>query len=190
VFSTVLFRSGSRMLFPAESIFGSIEVKSNLSRAELDLGCANVASVKRLNRQRGDSLDILPHLRFPLGPGLTGGGDNRNPYIGIIFGYRGVRQEIVVQDLMERLSNDPNQKQSLPDFVFVREPGYMILRRRADFKPAPPGTDFSEFVSIPTHMETLPLFFLTLNTILGEMRLRRPDFNALWFQTVQECLTS
>jgi len=89
VFSTVLFRTGTRFLFPAESIFGTIEVKSDLSRSELDKACANIASVKTLSRQTADSMDILPHYRFPIGPGLSGGGDFRNPYLSFVFGYRG-----------------------------------------------------------------------------------------------------
>ena len=37
VFSTVLFRDRPDQLFPAESVFGSIEVKSHLSLNELDV---------------------------------------------------------------------------------------------------------------------------------------------------------
>jgi hypothetical protein len=83
IFSTVLFRNGSRMLFPAESVYGSIEVKSRLTIEELDRACRNVASVKRLDRQRTDMLDLLPHLRLGLGAGLgiSPGNDNRNPYL-------------------------------------------------------------------------------------------------------------
>lgn len=59
VFSTVLFQNKTRKLFPAESVYGSIEVKSTLSLSELDRACANVASVKRLSRRRADTLDLL-----------------------------------------------------------------------------------------------------------------------------------
>lgn len=47
IFSTV-YPAGDRNLFPAESIFGSIEVKSNLTLRELRTACTNVASVKTL----------------------------------------------------------------------------------------------------------------------------------------------
>lgn len=35
IFSTVLFRNGTAMLFPAESVFGSIEIKTDLDSREL-----------------------------------------------------------------------------------------------------------------------------------------------------------
>jgi hypothetical protein len=193
IFSTVLYRTGTRYLFPAESIFGSIEVKSNLSRAELETACINVASIKGLNRQRTDSLDILPHFRLGLGVGLSGGGDFRNPYLGFVFGYHGATAETVVADLMERLVSEPSRKQMLPDFIFVRDPGYMIFRAQAGSIPVQPaqlGGEFTEFRAVPTGIETLPLFFVTLNTCLGQLRLRSPDFNALWIQLAHECISN
>ncbi len=42
MFSTVLFRNGPEQLFPAESVFGSIEVKSNLTTEELDKACGTL----------------------------------------------------------------------------------------------------------------------------------------------------
>ena len=39
VFSTVLFKNGPQQLFPAESVFGAIEVKSDLNSTELDRPC-------------------------------------------------------------------------------------------------------------------------------------------------------
>jgi hypothetical protein len=81
VFSPVLFRNGSRLLFPAESIYGTVEVKSHLSLNELDRACNNVASVKTLQRPSTDSLDLLPHLRLGIGGGLgLQGGRSRRSY--------------------------------------------------------------------------------------------------------------
>jgi hypothetical protein len=187
VFSTVVFQSKTRKLFPAESVYGSIEVKSNLSLSELDRACANVASVKRLSRRRADSLDLLPFLRFQVGPGLTGGGDFRNPYLGVTFAYKGAKAESVLDDLARRLAEAPTDRELLPNFVFVSEPGYMVYRKRADGTPAPPGYDFNTFDWIPSGSDTMALFFVALITCLGELRLRRPDFDSLWIQVFREC---
>src|SRR5205823_4860490 len=77
-FSPVLFRDQRRLLFPAESIYGSIEVKSHFTGADVERSFENISSIKRLKRGRADSLDLLPFLRLPLGPGLQGGDDFRN----------------------------------------------------------------------------------------------------------------
>ncbi len=187
IFSTVLFQTKTRKLFPAESVYGSIEVKSHLSLEELDRACKNVASIKKLPRRRADSLDLLPFLRFGVGPGLTGGGDFRNPYLGVVFSYRGVNVDSVLIDLTNRLADASVDRQLLPDFVFVAEPGYMVYRRRADGTPAPPGVDFGTYGWIPSGNDTMALFFVTLLTCLGDLRLRRPDLNGLWIQLVSEC---
>jgi hypothetical protein len=186
VFSTVLFRNGTHQLFPAESVYGSIEVKSNLSSSELDRACENVASVKNLQRRRGDSLDLLPFLRLELGPGLAGGGDLRNPYLGIVFGYSGIEAPKIVEDLSRRLRERPEAKQLLPDFVFVARPGYFIARSAVrdgkDCTLLGGGQDYGKFLWTPTGEDTLPLFYLTLNVCLSHLRLRAPDFQDLWRQ--------
>ena len=187
VFSTVLFRSNTRMLFPAESIFGSIEVKSSLSLSELEKACGNIESIKRLTRRQADAMDLLPFVRFPLGPGLRGGGDFRNPYLGIVFGYKGATVDSVRGVLGDRLSESGVNRHCLPDFVFVADPGYMVYRRQQDGTPAYPGGDFSTYGWIPTGADNLALLFLTLNSCLGNLRLRRPDVNALWIQVFREC---
>jgi hypothetical protein len=89
---------------------------------------------------------------------------------------------------MGRLAADPTRRQMLPDFIFVRDPGYMIFRVGADSTPAAIAGDFAGFRAVPTGMDTLPLFFVTLNTCLVKLRLRSPNFNDLWIQLVNESL--
>jgi len=52
------------MLFPAESVFGSIEVKSRRDRSELRVAIDNIASLKRLPRVDSDMMDLLPFLHL------------------------------------------------------------------------------------------------------------------------------
>ncbi|MGC2828143.1 MAG: DUF6602 domain-containing protein, partial [Candidatus Acidiferrum sp.] len=61
IFSTILFRNEDKSLFPAESVFGSIEVKSNLNGNELRTSIENVVSLKCLTRS--DSDGECPELR-------------------------------------------------------------------------------------------------------------------------------
>ena len=186
VFSTVLFRDGQRMLFPAESIYGSIEVKSNLSTTELKKACENIASVKRLTRQPTDPLDLLPHLHLTLGPGLalSPGWKPCNPYVGVVFGYSGAAPESLVLTFGEEIRAHKDRTEELPDFIFVADPGYVIVRRTTDGRTAFPGAVADGLESIPLGSDTLPILFLTLNICLGEARLRRPDLPALWSQVV------
>jgi hypothetical protein len=183
VFSTVLFRDGPNQLFPAESVFGSIEVKSRLSTAELAAACHNIESVKALSRANADSLDLLPTLRLELGPGLTCATDKRNPYLGIVFAYEGLEPMTIANDLSRRSRENTINRLSLPDFVFVAKPGYMIARyvdRDGKHCVTAPGNEYKDYLALPTGDDTLPLFFLTVNACLAQLRLRALDFSAVW----------
>jgi len=48
IFSNVLFRDHANSLFPCESVYGTIEIKSNLTSDEVEKGIANIQSVKVL----------------------------------------------------------------------------------------------------------------------------------------------
>jgi hypothetical protein len=191
VFSTVLFRDKEVMLFPAESVFGSIEVKSLLSSQELRNAIENIASLKHLTRPDSDMRDLLPSVRFNVGPGLSYSAEKMNAYLGIVFGYQGISPELVAAELNRRLQSSPDAKQHLPDFIFVTKPAYMIAR----FKTVGlqktiqgSGQDYDEFASVPTGDDTLALFYLALNISLSNKRLRSIDFVALWQQLFTEVI--
>ena len=107
IFSTILFRGEKKCLFPAESVYGSIEVKSNLNSEELKIAIDNVQSVKRLARPATDATDVSPLFRMTLGPGLAVTGPKMNPYLGYVFGYRGIAPETVAMELNARIAQDP-----------------------------------------------------------------------------------
>ena len=133
-------------------------------------------------------LDLLPHLRPGLGAGLglsSGNENHRNPYLGVVFGYSGATRQAVVANLNNRISLN-NDRELLPNFVFVAEEGYMVLRCKADGSPANLGGEFSIYVHADLGPDTLPLLFLTMNVCLGGLRLRRPDMNQLWWQVMAE----
>ena len=104
IFSTILFRNEDKSLFPAESVFGSIEVKSNLNGNELRTSIENVVSLKRLTRSDSDVADLSPLLRLDVGGGLRFTGGKRNPYLGYVFGYQGISPEIVATELNQALA--------------------------------------------------------------------------------------
>jgi|ERR1017187_2279239 hypothetical protein len=188
IFSTVLFRNGPVSLFPAESVYGSIEVKSNLTTAELESACANAASLRQLIRDPTTNLDFLPDVKLELGPGLAGGGGWLNPYICTVFGYTGASEATILARLNELVMLKPEEKKGLPNFVFVADPGYMILRVDASSKVVAPDIDFVRFRSVTSGEDTLVLMFLTLNEVLSHIRLRRRPCLDQWQQLTNEMI--
>ena len=191
IFSTALFRGAKKMLFPAESVFGSIEVKSRLDSKELQIAIGNIASVKQRSRASSDMMDLLPFLRLEVGPTLGYDAAKRNAYLGFIFGYQGISPDLVVRELNGRLTADSKAKQYLPDFVFVANPGYMVARTSTENGRTTiegPGREFTNFSYIETGEDTLPLFYVGLNTCLGQLRLRSVNFLALWQQLLGQVI--
>lgn len=190
VFSNVLFRDRDNSLFPCESVFGVIEVKSDLDSGELAKAIDNIRSLHSLPRQPSDMMDLFPLCRLNVGGGLTHDKQQRNRYLGIVFAYDGLTSDSVLKVL-----NDPtrsaSEKLQLPDFVFNYKRGYMLLRwlvqNGRPTQPAP-CRPFDQFVAIKCGTDTLPLFFLSVNTCLNQLRLRAPDLNAYWMSVTSECM--
>jgi hypothetical protein len=191
VFSAVLFRNQNHSLFPAESVFGAVEVKSELNSAELERACQNSSRLKSLQRPATDVLDFTPLVRFNVGSMFTTGETlPRNPYMTFAFGFSGPSPEATANNLNQRLASEPASKLLLPDFVFVSNPGYMIARisgaLETSFKFTLPGQDFTKYVFLNVGADALPLFFLTLNVCLGQVRLRAVDYVTLWTTVVNQ----
>jgi hypothetical protein len=186
VFSAVLFKNSSQQLFPAESVFGAIEVKSDLNSTELEVACQNSRRLKVLQRPPTDMLDFTPLVRFNVSSTFTTGEAlPRNPYVTFAFGFRGPSAEATANNLNLRLASETVNKLLLPDFVFVSDPGYMVARvlgnlEATNWQFALPGQAYTKYVYLNAGADTLPLFFLTLNICLGQIRLRAVDYVSLW----------
>lgn len=191
VFSAVLFKNGPQQLFPAESVFGAVEVKSDLNSTELERACENSRRLKALQRSATDILDFTPLARLNVSSTFTTGETlPRNPYVTFAFGFRGPSAETTAINLNQKLASDPANKLLLPDFVFVSDPGYMIARNsgslETSFQFALPGQQYTKYVALDVGADALPLFFLTLNVCLGQIRLRAVNYVALWNDLVNQ----
>lgn len=189
VFSNVLFRDGANSLFPCENVFGTIEVKSVLDAAELGVALDNVASLKSLPRAASDMCDILPFRGLKAGAGLSYDKTQRNPYLGFVFAYDGLRSETVIAEINRRIASGEADPSKLPDFVFNYKRGYMVYKARRQGEhllPALPGSKFDCLTHVAVGKDTLPLFFLTTNICLNQVILKAPDLNEYWKHVVNQ----
>lgn len=187
IFSSVLMKDENSQLFPCESVFGSIEVKTELTGQTLEQGVENIMSLKKLEREASDMLDILPFRRINVGQGLTYSTAKRNHYLGIIFAYKGL-ESYTVAKYLDELSNDPKKRMMLPDFVFNLERGCVVLRCEIEKERKMVkflGRDYDGYGEIVLGEYTLPLFYLTVNTFLNESILGAPNWREYWLQTVR-----
>ena len=186
IFSSVLMKDANSQLFPCESVFGSIEVKTELTGQTLEQGVENIVSLKKLAREASDMMDILPFRRINVGEPLTYGKAKRNHYLGVIFAYKGLESHTVVEYLEEQ-SSDLGKKMMLPDFVFNLEREYMVFRYKeeeGEKKVSFSGEDYDRYGPIVLGEYTLPLFYLTVNAFLNMSILKAPDWRKYWVQTI------
>ena len=137
-------------LFPCESVFGSIEVKTELTGKTLEQGVENIVSLKKLEREASDMMDILPFRRINVGAGLTYNTTKRNNYLGVIFAYKRLEYHTVVDYLEEQL-NAPGKRMNLPDFVFNLEREYMVYRYKTERRiriPSRSGENYDGYEKI------------------------------------------
>ena len=185
IFSSVLMKNQTNQLYPCESVFGSIEVKTHLNKETLEQGVENIVSLKKLDREASDMLDIVPFRRINVGKGLTFSKAKMNYYLGVIFAYRGLEFPKVAGFLNEQ-SNIPEKRMMLPDFVFNLERGYMVFRYKAEKgirRPSHAGEKYDGYGLVVLGKDTLPLFYLTVNIWLNKSVLKGPDWNKYWIQT-------
>jgi hypothetical protein len=181
LFSNVLFRDYDNHIFPCESVYGTIEVKSVLTTDELEKSISNIASVKRLERAATDMFDITPTSKITISGDITFSQSHAsNPYVGIVFAYDGLVPETVITALEAKLAAKEYPAELLPNYIFLYKRGVTILRavrEGATCKVTPPGQPFNAYAQHPSGKDILPLFFLTLNANLNSIRLRAPDFS-------------
>lgn len=173
LFSNVLFKGASSCLFPCESVYGTIEIKSLLNQDELASSVENVRSVKKLNRESSDMLDFLPTVRLNLGDGLTYSGSKSNPYICFLFAYDSIQPKTLCSHLDSHVNS--YGKSHLPDFIFSYKKGFMITKiKNQEF--APYEEDFDEYGYTYFGESTLPIMFTAINSSVNGIRLKAPNY--------------
>lgn len=191
LFSTVFMKDRAIQLFPCETVYGLVEVKSRLTSADLEGSIENIRSLKVLPRAGSTMLDILPALTLDLGAGLTADDTKRNPYLGYIYAHDGLSAATALKYL-NRLMVTAEDKQSLPDFVFNYQQGYVICRGRQvgnQVVPSGQGQEYSLFFDIAfPQEEVLMMLYLTLNIQINQTRLKIRDLNSYWKDLVNHAL--
>ena len=109
LFSTALFKGDGILLLPYESVYGTIEVKSNLSSAELITAMNNIVSVRALQRADSNITFGLPHYGGTVSnkPGNLITFDKRraNCPLKRIFAYDGLTKYNGLENLASRVAS-------------------------------------------------------------------------------------
>lgn len=162
LFSYVVPYAEDFIQFPFESVYGNIEVKSNLTTDELSRAIENVKSLKQLFREKPADAQILPNRSLEIG-GIEWSETGISEPFGIIFGYKSLKPNTII-NFLRQITKD--QIQFLPNMIVLYEERTIILRIKYEydkisgkegFYPNFYG-DYDGFMSLPCGEDTLPIF--------------------------------
>lgn len=173
VYSNVLFKDKSNSLFPCESVYGEIEVKSNLSSDELDKSIDNIASLKKLKREKSTFQDITPFYNLGLSPeGFRFPKEKQNPYLGVVYGYDGISYETLMKTMDKKI--ETTERELMPDLIFNQSKKYLIAKTKKGIPTM--QSDFDGYSHLDAGDDILPIMFLILNSNLNTIRLKAPNY--------------
>ncbi|MYF10293.1 MAG: hypothetical protein F4229_04765, partial [Gammaproteobacteria bacterium] len=126
LFSIVMEAAGGKVLCPAEAVFGTIEVKTQLNTADLDDSIEKGRSLTQISRPQTDGFQFTPLFGLRI-DNQTIGGDlrPRNHYLAGIVAVRAMNPTKVLNGLSERRRNG---EEHLPAFVTCLEDQWLIVK--------------------------------------------------------------
>lgn len=160
----VLLKSSSHAVYPVESVFGVVSIKSTLDSTQLRDAYENIASAKRLVDQRG--FQMSPSSGMAVGMAAP-------QIVGVVFAYQAGRSLEAVAAQVRQLDEELGGNLHLrPDFVVVLGEG--IVGPRAQLR-----TDFN-FCTWPKEPEERSALRLTRrHTLLRAYLQILAELNAL-----------
>lgn len=179
IFSNYFKKESSANLFPAESIYGSIEVKSFLDKKSFEMAIDNIKSVRKLIREKSTMLDLTPicHLNFSK-KSFSYDENRKNEYLNIIFAYDSVNT-LTLNKYISELNDD---YELLPTFIYVLKKDLLYCKVQEKNQKCSIGMNHSKnnkYVLGNYKGNSLTVFFLLINAILEQIQLKSIDYTNL-----------
>lgn len=181
VYSNFFYKNNQNTLFPVESIYGTIEVKSCLDKKELEKALENIKSVKNLYREKSDLLDLTPISRLVLSENtFSYNKASCNEFLNIIFCYDSIDELRILNYIKDSNCN----LKELPNFIYIHKKGIILskvelLEEKSDICKIAIGMNHlkNDGYSISYFGEnSLSAFFLLINSMLPQIRLKSIDY--------------
>ena len=156
------------IVFPCESVYGSIEVKTTLNKDTIQESIENIVSLKRLKRKEATEFDITPHLELKInGQNL---GTKKNNYFGVVFSYQSSEVETIMKNLPE--CSIPDDISLLPDMFVLLDKQTIIYKADKQSNSINLSVNAEGYVPVITGEDTLAYFLITILTILYDSNLK------------------
>ncbi|MGN8946195.1 DUF6602 domain-containing protein [Bariatricus sp. HCP28S3_E4] len=152
--------------FPFESVYGNIEVKSNLTGDELHTAIENIKSLKKLVREKPSGAQIIPNRSIDI-EGIKWSESGTSEPFGSIFAYRSLKPNTIIEYL-RKINSD--EMQFLPNMIVLYEEKTIIVRIKYSLNHTTGKEglypnfygDYDGFMSLPCGEDTLPIFITNI----------------------------
>lgn len=150
---------GELKLIPFESMYGCIEVKSKLDKKAMFESLENIASLKKLYRERPDACQILPNKAIDI-TGITWNKSGFTTPFGLIFAYDSVEPKTALNYFHEVRPLEP---QFLPDMIVLYKKQTILMRIKYfenNKHYSTTSNTYQGFCEVTCNEDTLPIFIL------------------------------
>lgn len=113
--------------FPCESIYGNIEVKSNLNKQSFIEAVKNIESLKMLQREEIKSYHVNPMKELTI-ENVNWNIKAVNEYLGVVFAYDSVNSSTVLEYFNEIMNTEKIKKNDLPNIIVLFKEKKIITR--------------------------------------------------------------
>lgn len=186
VFSNFFKKDSSAYLFPCESVYGSIEVKTMLDEKSFKEAIENIKSVRELKREKATCIDIIPLRHLDLSKNSFRYNENRtNEYLNIIFAYDSVNEK-TLNEYIQKLEYD---YELLPTFIYVHKKGIIFTKVNIENGISYLGMNHlvnNNYTLSKFGDDGLTAFFILLNTMLEQIQLKSIDYTRLCNEKLKE----
>ena len=161
-----------KVLCPAESVFGTIEVKTTLNIHELRDGISKGQSLGKITREKTDAYQFTPTAGFQIGDGLAGDRRPRHHYVTGIVAIDAIEDGAIIEELNRRMTEG---EQHLPDIVVCLSKKWIIskAKRKEDGSLTAGDTEwgYDAYVIVDTEDRTITVMNLMLQAKLQNINL-------------------
>lgn len=176
VFSNYFKRDSSSSLFPCESVYGSIEVKSFLDKKTFSQAIENIKSVRKLKRENSAFLDIIPIRSLNFNKDSFKYDESKmNEYFNIIFAYDSVNEKTIKKYIKE-LDYD---YELLPTFIYIYKKGLIFSKVFVQNDEIVAGMNYVEYNNYcltKYGKDSLTAFFIIMNAMLEQIHLKSINY--------------
>ena len=172
------------IVFPCESVYGNIEVKTNLNSHTLKESVENVLSLKKLQREAATEFDLTPRCELRIGEKKLG--TTKNSYFGVVFAF----ESSSVQTIIENLSQLKYDNSSLlPDLIILLDKETVIFKANLTTDNGlilNLSGNADGYIPISTGKDTIAYFILYLLTVLYHNNLKAMNPSKIFYNDIMK----